>query len=137
VAYLNSRCSLVIYSLFIQDDEFCEGKGGLVYGVVVNLTREWITVAFRGTIFGSTDINTDRDFRLDHESLFESEDDIFVSGGKPGTHMGFTTYLCDEKKGDQDGRKCLDRILSCVNEEFKSNKDVVGKDFDLYVTGHR
>eukprot|EP00984_Skeletonema_dohrnii_P028686 scaffold18737_cov117-Skeletonema_dohrnii-CCMP3373.AAC.6 len=117
------------------DDEFCKGKGGLVYGVVVNLTRKWITVAFRGTI-GSTDIMTDRDFRLDHESLFESEDDIFVSGGKPGTHMGFTTYLCDEKKGDQDGRKCLDRILSCVNEEFKSNPDVVGKDFDLYVTGH-
>jgi len=51
--------------------------------------------------------------------------------------MGFTTYLCDEKKGDQDGRKSLDRILACVNEEFKSNPDVVGKDFDLYVTGHR
>ncbi|KAK1733750.1 lipase class 3 family protein [Skeletonema marinoi] len=117
------------------DDEFCKGKGGLVYGVVVNLTRKWITVAFRGTI-GSTDLMADRDFRLDHESLFDSEDDIFVSGGKPGTHMGFTTYLCDEKKGDQDGRKCLDRILSCVNEEFKSNPDVVGKDFDLYVTGH-
>jgi hypothetical protein len=103
---------------------------------VVNLTRKWITVVFRGTV-GTTDIATDRDFRLDHESFFESEDDIFVSGGKPGTHMGFTTYLMDEKKGDQDGRKSLDRILSCVNEEFKSNKDVVGKGFNLYVTGHR
>eukprot|EP00985_Skeletonema_marinoi_P023971 scaffold16299_cov110-Skeletonema_marinoi.AAC.1 len=118
-----------------QDDEFSTKGGGLVYGVVVNLTRKWITIAFRGTI-GSTDIATDRDFRLDHESFFESEDDIFVSGGKPGTHMGFTTYLMDEKKGDQDGRKCLDRILTCVNEEFKSNPDVAGKDFDLYVTGH-
>jgi len=117
------------------DDEFSTKGGGLVYGVVVNLTRKWITVVFRGTV-GTTDIATDRDFRLDHESLFESEDDIFVSGGKPGTHMGFTTYLMDEKKGDQDGRKSLDRILSCVNEEFKSNPDVVGKDFDLYVTGH-
>mmetsp|Transcript_17637 Transcript_17637/g.35242 ORF Transcript_17637/g.35242 Transcript_17637/m.35242 type:complete len:474 (+) Transcript_17637:48-1469(+) len=117
------------------DDEFSTKSGGLVYGVVVNLTRKWITVVFRGTV-GTTDAFTDRDCRLDHESFFESEDDIFVSGGKPGTHMGFTTYLMDEKKGDQDGRKCLDRILSCVNEEFKSNPDVAGKGFNLYVTGH-
>ena len=69
--------------------------------------------------------------------MFESEDDIFIPGGKPGTHKGFTTYLMDEKKGGQDGRKSLDRIIACVNEEFKSNPDVAGKDFNLYVTGHR
>eukprot|EP00986_Skeletonema_menzelii_P011070 scaffold5593_cov94-Skeletonema_menzelii.AAC.1 len=118
------------------NDEFSTKQGGLVYGIGVNLTRKWITVVFRGSI-GITDFLVDRDFRLDHKSLFESEDDIFIPGGKPGTHKGFTTYLMDEKKGGLDGRKCLDRIIACVNEEFKSNPDVAGKDFNLYVTGHR
>ncbi len=107
-----------------------------MYGVIINLTQRDVVVVFRGTV-GATDIQTDRDFRLDHESLFESEDDIFIPGGKPGTHMGFTSYLCDEEKGEDDGRKVLERILACVNEEFKSNPDVAGKDFDFYVTGHR
>ncbi len=107
-----------------------------MYGVIVNLTQRDVVVVFRGTV-GLTDINTDRDFRLDFQSLFESKDDVFVPGGAPATHMGFTSYLCDEKKGDDDGRKVLDRILACVNEEFKSNPDVAGKDFDFYVTGHR
>ena len=49
--------------------------------------------------------------------------------------MGFTKYLVDEKMGDQDGRKVIDRILSCVNGEFENNPDVAGKDFNLYVTG--
>ncbi len=104
-----------------------------MYGVVVNLTRKWISVVFRGTV-GALDWAANRDFRLDHEALFESEDDIFIPGGKPGTHRGFTGYLCAKRKGE---RRCIDRILACVNEEFKSNPDVAGKDFDLYVTGHR
>jgi len=115
------------------DDEFTTNKGGLCYGVVVNLTRKWITVAFRGTV-GLTDINTDRDFNLDYKSFFEGQE--IMSGGKPGTHAGFTRYLVDPKMGDDDGRQCVERILACVNEEFKSNPDVVGKDFKLYVTGH-
>jgi hypothetical protein len=41
------------------------------------------------------------------------------------------------KMGDDDGRKVVERILACVNNEFESNVDVVGKDFKLYVTGHR
>jgi len=117
------------------DDEFSTAAGGLVYGVIINLTQKRVVVVFRGTV-GATDIGTDRDFRLDHESLFESEDDIFIPGGKPGTHKGFTTYLCDEKKGEDDGRKVLERILSCVNEVFEENADVAGQGFDLYVTGH-
>mmetsp|Transcript_11697 Transcript_11697/g.19999 ORF Transcript_11697/g.19999 Transcript_11697/m.19999 type:complete len:420 (-) Transcript_11697:180-1439(-) len=115
------------------DDEFTEGDGGLVYGVAVNLTHKWITVVFRGSV-GKTDFLTDRDFNLDYNSFFKTEGNI--SGGKPGTHAGFTKYLVDEKMGDQDGRKCLDRILACVNNEFETNKDVAGKDFSLYVTGH-
>lgn len=116
------------------DDEFSTKAGGLVYGVIINLTKKWVTVAFRGTI-GVTDMFADRDFRLDHDSFFSSEE--FVSDGKPGTHMGFTKYLVDEKMGDQDGRKVIDRILSCLNGEFENNPDVAGKDFNLYVTGHR
>jgi len=116
------------------DDEFSTDKGGLVYAVIVNLTRKWITVVFRGTV-GSSDIATDRNFNFDYDSFFKSED-ISVPGGKPATHEGFTKYLVDPKMGDQDGRQPLDRILACVNDEFGDNVDVVGKDFNLYVSGH-
>mmetsp|Transcript_37059 Transcript_37059/g.68640 ORF Transcript_37059/g.68640 Transcript_37059/m.68640 type:complete len:471 (-) Transcript_37059:166-1578(-) len=116
------------------DDEFSTDEGGLVYAVVVNLTRKWISVVFRGTV-GSSDIATDRNFNFDYDSFFKGED-ILVPGGKPATHEGFTKYLMDPKMGDQDGRRCLDRILACVNDEFGNNVDVVGKDFNLYVSGH-
>lgn len=117
------------------DDEFTTNDGGVTYGVVVNLTRKWIAVVFRGTV-GLSDVNTDRNFNLDYDSFFKSQDDVSVPEGKPGTHEGFTSYLTDPKKGVQDGRACIDRIITCVNEEFKNNKDVVGKDFKLFVTGH-
>lgn len=117
------------------DDEFTTNDGGLVYGVVVNLTRKWIAVVFRGTV-GASDIATDQNFNFDYDSFFKNEADISVPGGKPATHQGFTKYLVDPKMGDQDGRACIDRILACVNEEFKNNVDVAGKDFNLYVTGH-
>ena len=84
-----------------------------------------------------TDALADRDFTLDHKSLFESEDDIFIPGGEPATHRGFTSYLMDEKNGRDDGHKCLDLVIACVNDEFKNNPDVAGEDFNLYVTGHR
>jgi len=115
------------------DDEFTAGDGGLVYGVVVNLTHKWITVVFRGSV-GKTDFFTDRDFNLDYDSFFKGQE--IMSGGKPGTHRGFTKYLVDPKMGEDDGRKCIDRILACVNNEFETNPDVAGKDFKLYVTGH-
>ena len=117
------------------DDRFGTDKGGLVYGVVINLTQKWVTVVFRGTI-GLTDINTDRDFRLDHESFFGHEGDIAVEGGKPATHRGFTEYLVSNREEDSIERPYIDRILACVNGEFERNPDVMGKDFKLFVTGH-
>mmetsp|Transcript_19643 Transcript_19643/g.29316 ORF Transcript_19643/g.29316 Transcript_19643/m.29316 type:complete len:352 (-) Transcript_19643:298-1353(-) len=116
------------------DDRFSTDKGGLVYGVVINLTRQWITVVFRGTI-GLTDINTDRDFRLDHESFFGHEGDI-TQGGEPATHRGFTEYLVSNREEDSIERPYIDRILACVNGEYERNPDMQGKDFKLFVTGH-
>ncbi len=67
-----------------------------MYGVVINLTQKRVVVVFRGTI-GKTGALTDLNFFLNYASLFESKDDISMPGGKPGTHMGFTSYLCDKK----------------------------------------
>lgn len=84
---------------------------------------------------GATDIETDRDFNLDYVSLFN--DTVIVPGGKPATHAGFTNYLVDPKKGDQDERACVDRILACVNAEFNENDGhTIFEDFNFYVTGH-
>ncbi len=121
------------------DDRFGTNRGGLVYGVVINLTQKWITVVFRGTI-GLSDVNTDRDFRLDHESFFGHEGDITVDGGKPATHRGFTDYLVSNREVDSIERPYIDRILACVNGEFetleKNHNNVKREDFKLFVTGH-
>lgn len=118
----------------IQDDKYSTDKGGLVYAVVVNLTRKWITVVFRGTI-GVADWWTNFDYRLNHDSFFGEEGDI-TAGGNPGTHNGFTGYLVSERTSDSVERPYIDRILACVNGEFKDNPDVAGKGFKFFVTGH-
>jgi hypothetical protein len=120
---------------YSQDDKFSTEDGGLVYAVIVNLTKRWVGVVFRGTI-GLTDANTDRDFRLDEKSFFESEAFINVPGGKPATHKGFTEYLFSNREKDSVQRTYVDRILACVDDEFATNPDVAGKGFKLFVSGH-
>lgn len=120
---------------YSQDDKFSTEDGGLVYAVIVNLTKRWVGVIFRGTI-GLTDANTDRDFRLDEKSFFESEDFINVPGGKPATHKGFTEFLFSARAKDSTARPYVDRILACVDCEFENNPDVKGKGFKLFVSGH-
>lgn len=117
------------------DDRFSTKKGGLVYGVFVNLTQKSVTVVFRGTV-GLSDVFTDKDFTLDHKSFFESEDHISVPDGKPATHNGFTSYLMASRQTDSCSRTYVERVLACVNAEFGENPDVAGKDFKLFVTGH-
>ena len=135
-----TRCeqSLSIASFFTfntQDDRFSTEDGGLVYAVIINLTKKWVAVVFRGTI-GLTDANTDRDFRLDEESFFATKDLIKVAGGKPATHKGFSEYLFSAREKDSVERPYVDRILACLNEVFETNPDVKGKGFKLYVSGH-
>lgn len=59
-----------------------------------------------------------------------------MSGGKPGTHKGFTEYLVSNIETDSIERPYIDRILACVNGEFEDNPDVAGKGFKLFVSGH-
>lgn len=123
------------FKIVDYDDRFSSEDGGLVYAVVINITEKWVAVVFRGTI-GLTDMNTDRDFRLDETSFFENEDFIKVPGGKPGTHKGFSEYLFSARERDSEERTYIDRVMACVNDEFENNPDVKGKGFKLYVSGH-
>ena len=86
---------------------------------MINSTKKWITVVFRGTV-GRTDILADIDFRLDDSFL-----------GKPGTHKGFTKYLTSSRRHKE--RPYIDRILACVNGEFEN---VIRNNYKLFVTGH-
>uniref|UniRef100_A0A7S4EFW8 Fungal lipase-type domain-containing protein n=1 Tax=Pseudo-nitzschia australis TaxID=44445 RepID=A0A7S4EFW8_9STRA len=117
------------------DDKFSTGAGGLVYGVMVNLTKKWVTVVFRGTV-GIADINTDRDFTLNSDAMFPNEEHKFVEGGNPATHNGFTSYLFSHREKDVVDRPYTARILACLDKEFGSNPEIKGKDFKLFVTGH-
>lgn len=118
------------------DDRFSTGAGGIVYGVMVNLTKKWVTIVFRGTV-GAADIATDRDFTLNTEAMFATEEHKFVKGGNPATHNGFTSYLFSHRQRDAGGdRPYVDRILACLDDEFGNNPDIKGKDFKLFVTGH-
>jgi hypothetical protein len=116
------------------NDRFSTSKGGLVYAVVVNITRKWVMVSFRGTV-GITDLFTDADFSTS-DSFFENEDDKLVPGGNPATHNGFTSYLMSSSKSDSVDRPYIQRILACVRNQFENNPDIKGKDFKLFVTGH-
>ena len=101
----------------------------------VNLTKKYVTVAFRGT-FGLADAPTDLNFKLDYDSFFPDKDSILVPNGKPATHSGFTTYLEKQRKDDSSDRERTERIHSCLNGLFGENGDIAGKDFKLFVTGH-
>ena len=104
---------LLCFNHNVQDDRFSAEDGGLLYAVIVNLTKKWVAVVFRGTV-GLTDAVTDLDFRLDETSFFENEDFIKVPGGKPGTHKGFTGYLNSSRERDSVERSYMDRIMACV-----------------------
>lgn len=117
------------------DDAFSTDKGGLVYGLVVNLTNKWVCVVFRGTV-GLSDIMTDRDFRLNDEFFFSDKYGSPTLGGNPGTHAGFTKYLASERECDSSDRPLIDRIIASVDDVFEKNVDVKGKGFKLYITGH-
>lgn len=112
------------------DDSFSTDGGGLVYGLIVNLTKKWVCIVFRGTI-GGTDISTDRNFVLD-KSHYKST----TGGENPGTHEGFTKYMFEERECDYIKRPHIDRIIASVSDAFEKNPDIVGKDFKLYTTGH-
>lgn len=124
------------YKIIDYEDESSTEAGGLVYAIVVNVTKKWIAVLFRGTV-GTKDFLTDRDFRLNTTDFFK-DDMVFVDDNTPGTHTGFTNYLFSPRvtpKGTAD-RPYVDRILAAVQYEFTKNASVVGKDFKLYVSGH-
>lgn len=112
------------------DDSFSTDGGGLVYGLLVNLTKKWVCIVFRGTI-GGTDISTDRNFVLD-KTRYKST----TGEGSPGTHEGFTKYMFEERECDYIKRPHIDRIIASVSDAFEKNPDIVGKDFKLYTTGH-
>jgi len=126
------------------DDAFTTSKGGLTYGLIVNLTEKWACVVFRGTV-GKGDILTDANFALDTKSLFGSEGED-GQGEKPGTHAGFTSYLCSPRPNDINERRYIDRIVSSLNFAFDLDaknpdeevnvKPKITSDFKLYVTGH-
>jgi hypothetical protein len=116
------------------NDRFSNTEGGLVYAVVVNVTRKWVMVSFRGTV-GCDDISTDADFSM-NESFFENEGDKLVPDGKPATHNGFTKYLMSCRQRGVADRPYVQRILACVSNQFENNPDVKGKDFKFFVTGH-
>mmetsp|Transcript_22088 Transcript_22088/g.52563 ORF Transcript_22088/g.52563 Transcript_22088/m.52563 type:complete len:416 (+) Transcript_22088:127-1374(+) len=114
------------------DDKYVDGSGGLVYAIVLNLTKKWVCVVFRGTI-GATDARADLNYTL-NDTWFEGEGDVLVHGGKPATHNGFMQYLTTSRKGES--RPYLQRILTCLSEQFEENTELAGKDFKLFVTGH-
>jgi len=112
--------------------------GGLVYAVVVNLTKKWVMVSFRGTVFDKVmdgDFGTDIKFGL-NDSFFESEDYKLVPGGNPATHEGFTGLLMSSRESGVADRPYIQRILACVSAQFQNNPDIKGKNFKLFVTGH-
>jgi len=112
------------------DDSFSTDVGGLVYGLILNVTHEWVCVVFRGTI-GATDITTDRNFVLDHVPYKKCTTEV----QKPGSHMGFTEYLYKERECDSIHRPVIDRIIASVSDAFEKNPEVT-PEFKLYTTGH-
>ena len=105
-----------------------------MYAVVVNLTKRWVSVIFRGTV-GATDALTDLNFAPNSECFFSNKTGVFVDGNEPATHSGFTKYLFDSRARGLD-RSYYDRILSCVSDQFENNPEVKGQGFQLYVSGH-
>ena len=101
--------------------------------MVVNLSKKYVAVVFRGT-WGISDAATDLNFTLNTECFFKDENSIVVEGNKPGTHAGFTKYLFENREGTD--RAYVDRIIGCVSNQFENNKDVAGKGFKFYVSGH-
>jgi len=124
---LEDDCNIKILDF---DDSFSTDVGGLVYGLIVNVTHQWVCVCFRGTI-GATDINTDRNFVLNHDPYVKcTTDDL-----KPGTHSGFTDYLFKQRDCDSMERPIIDRIFASVDDAFATNSDITSE-YKLYTTGH-
>lgn len=114
----------------------------MTYGLVANLTKKWVCVVFRGSV-GVGDFWTDANFALDTKELV-NEQGKYKDGEQPGTHMGFTSYLCQKHLGKDE--RYIDRIVSSLDFAFNPNeknkdddanvKPMITDEFKLYVTGH-
>jgi len=111
------------------DDTFQEEDGGgLVHCLILNKTKNWLCVVFRGTI-GSKDWDADFDYNLS---------DIGEYGEGSLIHQGFGSYLfgergCDVKNNQK--RTYVERIIDSINYAYENNPDVTS-DCKLYITGH-
>mmetsp|Transcript_68034 Transcript_68034/g.76169 ORF Transcript_68034/g.76169 Transcript_68034/m.76169 type:complete len:423 (+) Transcript_68034:52-1320(+) len=124
----------------IDYDDSCSGDvGGFVYGIIVDVTRKWVCVYFRGTVAKldvrklNSDMVADRNFELN--TKLYTEDTTFPPD--VGSHSGFTKYLFDPCQDDAiKGRHMFDRIIASISDVFKTNPDVAGNNFKLVTTGH-
>mmetsp|Transcript_48623 Transcript_48623/g.56090 ORF Transcript_48623/g.56090 Transcript_48623/m.56090 type:complete len:480 (-) Transcript_48623:150-1589(-) len=111
------------------DDTFQEEDGGgLVHGLILNKTKNWLCVVFRGSI-GSKDWDANFDYNLS---------DIGEYGEGALIHQGFGSYLfgergCDVKNNQK--RTYVERIIDSINYAYENNPDVTS-DCKLYITGH-
>eukprot|EP00537_Pseudo-nitzschia_pungens_P014226 CAMPEP_0172397476 /NCGR_PEP_ID=MMETSP1061-20121228/30797_1 /TAXON_ID=37318 /ORGANISM="Pseudo-nitzschia pungens, Strain cf. pungens" /LENGTH=477 /DNA_ID=CAMNT_0013129669 /DNA_START=109 /DNA_END=1542 /DNA_ORIENTATION=+ len=128
------------------DDAFSDSKGGLTCGMIVNLTKKWVCVVFRGTV-GLSDWKANVNFDLNHKDMFpdhakfEGKDE-----DRPGTHAGFTEYIVTPRPADINRRPYLERLVSSLEFAFDPDaklsdndtnpKPIITDDFNLYVTGH-
>jgi len=115
------------------DDSFSSDSGGLVYGLIANVSDKRVTIVFRGTI-GLTDALTDRDFQFNHD-LYKH---AYTTGKKIGVHSGFSQYLhkpreFDERK--QQHRSNMDRIIAALDDIYQFD-DEIDESFELCTTGH-
>lgn len=113
-----------------------------MYGIIVDVTRKWVCVFFRGSVFRlfdpfahtlAPDMATNRNFEL-NKKLY-TDDTTFPPD--VGSHAGFTKYLFDPRQFDDiKGRPMFDRIIASLGDVFQTNPDVAGNNYKLVTTGH-
>ena len=117
--HYHSFLFFVIAHIRLQDDSF-QDNGGLVYGIIADVTRKWVCVLFRGTVPGfdlstrkiSLDVSADLNFTLNYEPYKK-----VTTGSNAGSHSGFTEYLFNPRKFDIKKRPTIDRIIFCSGYE--------------------
>lgn len=128
------------------DDAFSTSEGGLTCGLLVNHTKKWLCVVFRGTI-GTKDWGHNLNFDLNHKDMFP--DHAAFTGAdedKPATHTGFTDYLVTPRPLDPNEKSYLKRLVSSIDwafdpddkldDEATNPKPKITKEYGIYVTGH-
>jgi len=108
------------------DDTFVSADGGgLVQGLIVNKTKKWLSVIFRGTA-GNSEWGTNFNYNLTDDGKY---------GDGALIHQGFANYLMGKRSCDATNRTYLERIIASINYAYEKNPEVTS-DYKLFISGH-